>query len=90
MINQARQLSRKSGPVHIRWPGGRRLVRTARLKQNIAVDGFPATIQEVEVHNVLSQGAADNLIVHVVVHLTLSANGEVRSSVDSLRADCRG
>lgn len=55
-----------------------------------ADDALPLVVQVVEVHNVLSQGPSDNLIVHVLSHLTINPDGTVAVSVDSVRSECRG
>jgi hypothetical protein len=55
-----------------------------------ADDALPLVVQVVEVHNALSQGSSDNLIVHVLSHLTINPDGTVAVSVDSVRSECRG
>lgn len=39
---------------------------------------------------VLSQGAAENFVMHHDVHLTVTANGIPTATVDNLRVGCRG
>lgn len=57
---------------------------------NVRDAGFPMTMQLVEVHNAVSAGSADNLIVHIIRHLTVSSRGEVTASVDTVSVECRG
>ncbi len=59
-------------------------------EENVAGDGVPLVVEVVEVHDVLSQGAGDNVIVRLVSHLTVNADGTVTASVDSVSAECRG
>jgi hypothetical protein len=38
----------------------------------------------------VSAGGASNLTVHIVRHLTIDANGEIASSIETVSAECRG
>jgi hypothetical protein len=38
----------------------------------------------------VSQGAIPNLFIHVVLHVTVNANGQTTSSVTEIRTECRG
>jgi hypothetical protein len=38
----------------------------------------------------VSQTSAPNLFIHVVMHITVNANGETTSTVTELRGECRG
>ncbi|HJQ30973.1 MAG TPA: hypothetical protein VJ866_02270 [Pyrinomonadaceae bacterium] len=38
----------------------------------------------------VSQGSAPNLFVHVVMHVTVNANGQTTSTVTEVTAECRG
>jgi hypothetical protein len=57
---------------------------------NIRPGGLPFTTTVVEVHNVISSGPSDNVVVHILWHLTVGADGEVTAAVDSFRGECRG
>jgi hypothetical protein len=60
------------------------------IEENASGGGFPLVVQMVEVHDVLSEGSADNLIIRLVSHLTVNADGTVTALVDSVRTECRG
>jgi hypothetical protein len=61
------------------------------IEENVgADDALPLVVQVVEVHNVLSQGSSDNLIVRVLSHLTINPDGRVAAFVDSISSECRG
>lgn len=57
---------------------------------NIRPGGLPFTTTVVEVHNLVSSGASDNVVVHILWHLTVNPDGDVSAAVDSFRAECRG
>ncbi len=38
----------------------------------------------------VSRGSADNLILSVLVHTTVNANGDTTSTVSNIRLDCKG
>ncbi len=59
-------------------------------ESNIGLGGLPFTTTLVEVHNVISAGASENVMIHILWHLTVDPNGVVRGSVDSLRTECGG
>lgn len=59
-------------------------------QQTIRDAGYPLTLTVVEVHNAVSAGSAPNLIVHIVQHLTITAAGDITSTVADIRAECRG
>ena len=67
-----------------------RLAGDFRSEQNVRNGGYPLSFTIVEVHNAVSAGSADNFIVHIIRHLTISAGGDVTSTIDAVSAECRG
>ncbi len=59
-------------------------------EQNGRADGSPMVVQLVEVHNMISEGPSANVIVHIVSHVTIDAEGRTTVTVESLRSECRG
>jgi len=49
---------------------------------------FETTV--VQTIKAVSQGSAPNLFIHVVMHVTVNANGETTSTVTEVTAECRG
>jgi hypothetical protein len=43
-----------------------------------------------ETFNLIGQGSTDNLEAHVIFHITIAADGTVKSEVERVRAECRG
>ena len=39
--------------------------------------------------HLISQGSAGNLLVHIVIHQTVNANGQVTSDVEKISIECR-
>jgi hypothetical protein len=58
-------------------------------QQSIRDASYPLTVQLVEVHNAISAGSASNFTIHVVRHLTVTAQGDATATVDAVRAECR-
>lgn len=50
---------------------------------------FPSSINSVRQFRLISQGSDDNLLVNALYHITVDANGEVTSEIDSLESECR-
>jgi hypothetical protein len=50
---------------------------------------FPSDITSVSSFHLISQGTQDNLLVHVLFHMTVNANGEVTAFIDDLSIQCR-
>ncbi len=57
---------------------------------NGRADGSPFVVQLVEVHNMISEGPTANVIVHIVSHVTVDANGRTTIALDSFSSECRG
>jgi len=38
----------------------------------------------------LSQGSADNILTHILFHITVTPNGEVKKEIFTITEDCRG
>jgi len=49
---------------------------------------FPSSISSVQSFHLISNGSSSNLIVQVLYHVTVNANGEVTASIDSLSMQC--
>ena len=49
---------------------------------------FPSSITSVQSFQLISQGSAGNLLVHVLYHITVNGNGEVTVSIDELNMQC--
>jgi hypothetical protein len=49
---------------------------------------FPSDITSVSSLHLIGQGTEDNLLVNVLFHVTVDANGEVRASIDDLSIQC--
>ena len=49
---------------------------------------FPSTISSVQSFRLISRGVESNLLVTVLYHITVNANGEVTASIDSLTMQC--
>ncbi|MGJ7033951.1 hypothetical protein [Niabella hirudinis] len=39
--------------------------------------------------NLVSQGSGDNLSVHILLHITVNANGDVTATVENISMDCK-
>ena len=62
--------------------------RTTAVDQLRLSAPFPASISSVQSFRLISQGAADNLLVTVLYHVTVSEAGEVTAFVDDLKMQC--
>jgi hypothetical protein len=49
---------------------------------------FPASIASVSSFRLISRGSKSNLLVTVLYHVTVNANGEVAASIDKLNMQC--
>jgi TRAP-type uncharacterized transport system substrate-binding protein len=49
---------------------------------------FETTV--IQTVKLISQGSAPNLFLHVVMHVTINANGQTTSTVNEVTAACRG
>ena len=50
---------------------------------------FPSSIQSVRNIHLIAEGATDDLLVQIVSHVTVDANGNVTASVDEIWSQCR-
>src|SRR5215211_5830985 len=50
---------------------------------------FPSDITSVSSFHLISQGKQDNLLVNVLFHITVNANGEVTAFIDDRSIQCR-
>ena len=69
-------------------------LRSGNIYQVSAVDQillrapFPSSITSVQSFQLISRGAESNLLVNVLYHITVNANGEVTASIDDLNMQC--
>jgi hypothetical protein len=49
---------------------------------------FPSSISSVRSFQLISRGSSSNLLVTVLYHITVNANGEVTVSIDDLNTQC--
>ena len=49
---------------------------------------FPSSITSVQSFHLISRGSESNLLVEVLYHITVNANGEVTASIDDLNMQC--
>jgi hypothetical protein len=59
-------------------------------EQNGRSDGSPQVDQLVTLHNVVSKGPSPNLTIHILIHMTIDANGAVTADITSVNVDCHG
>jgi hypothetical protein len=52
-------------------------------------DPFPSDVTSVSSFRLISPGEEGNLLVNVVFHITVNANGEVTAEVESVEIECR-
>jgi hypothetical protein len=57
---------------------------------NIDGRGLPFEATQTVTINLVSQGSADNLIAHIILHLTINAAGEATAEVAHAVLGCRG
>lgn len=50
---------------------------------------FPSSIQSVRNIHLIAEGPTEDLLVQIVSHVTVDANGNVTASVDDMRSQCR-
>lgn len=51
-------------------------------------DPFPSSITSERNFRLLSRGSSSNLLVQAIYHITVTANGDVTASIDSLTMQC--
>ncbi len=51
---------------------------------------FPSSVHSVQIFRMIAPGAANDLLVSVLTHVTVTANGDISASVDQLSARCLG
>ena len=49
---------------------------------------FPSSITSVRSFHLISRGGESNLLVQVLYHITVNANGEVTAAIDDLNTQC--
>jgi hypothetical protein len=57
--------------------------------EHYAADGFPALYSFVNNFRIIGQGPRNNLGMHMTVHQTMNANGELTADVDLSHSDCK-
>lgn len=51
---------------------------------------FPSSVHSVRSFRMIAPGSDDNLLVHVLMHITVTANGDVSASIERLSNRCVG
>ena len=66
--------------------------RIVTTRNDTVNDSDSAQFETTVVQTILavSQGSAPNLFVHIVLHVTVNANGQTTSTVTQVTAECRG
>lgn len=82
---------RPSGVVGVGAVSGLRYRGTGGtfLHEGYAADGFPAVYSFVNNFRIIGQGPSNNLSIHMTVHQTVNAGGELTADVDLSHSDCR-
>lgn len=57
--------------------------------EGYAADGYPATYSFVNNFRIIGQGPGNNLLMHMTVQQTLTADGQVSADVDFRSLECR-
>ena len=59
------------------------------VHENEDSDGFPSTYSYGNIFRIIGQGPGNNLMMHIVVHQTVNANGEITAEVDLTNQSCK-
>ena len=51
---------------------------------------FPSSVHSVRSFRMIAPGSGDNLLVHALMHITVTANGDVSGSIERLSNRCVG
>lgn len=62
--------------------------RATTVDQQWLAAPFPTSIHSTGTFHLISQGSSSNLLVTVLTHITVNANGEVTASIDVLSMQC--
>lgn len=62
--------------------------RASAVDQLRLVAPFPSNISSVRNFHLISQSSGSDLLVQVLYHITVNANGEVTTSIDTLSMQC--
>lgn len=57
--------------------------------ESYAADGYPAVLSSVNNFRIIGQGPGNNLLVHMTVHQTMNADGELTVDVDLSSQECK-
>jgi hypothetical protein len=57
--------------------------------EGYAADGYPAVYTFVNNFRIIGQGPGNNLLMHMTIHQTINANGELTADVDLTSQDCK-
>ena len=57
--------------------------------ENEDLDGYPATYSYSNIFRIIGQGRGNNLMVHLLVHQTVNANGEATADVELSSQSCK-
>ncbi len=66
-----------------------RLNSTFDFDQELNIKSLPAESTTTNAVEVIGQGQAPNFILHITIHLTINANGEVTSTVAKIDSECK-
>jgi hypothetical protein len=67
-----------------------RYIQTSPDSVNFDLDGFPFEASGVTTARTIGEGSIDDFLVHLHFHITINADGDVTSTVDSVRTECLG
>ena len=70
-------------------PSGVRYHATRNLVVENNGDGLPFTSTAIQSFNLVSEGSADNYLLHVTSHTTINANGEATVEIVNSRLECK-
>jgi len=82
---------RPSGVVGVGEESGLRYRGTGGTfeSEGYAPDGFPAVYSFVNNFRIIGQGPGNNLLLHMTVHQTMNADGQLTADVDLSHSDCK-
>ena len=64
------------------------IYRVSSVDQTSLASPFPSDITSVQSFHLISLGSSSNLLVHVLFHITVNAEGEVTASISDLDMQC--
>jgi len=64
------------------------IYRVSSVDQSSLASPFPSDITSVQSFHLISLGSSSNLLVHVLFHITVNAEGDVTASISDLDMQC--